>query len=33
VAKARDQKARNNAVDAEFRELPAPGAVEQEDPT
>lgn len=28
VSRARDQKSKNNAIDGEFEELPAPGAVE-----
>lgn len=32
VGKAREQRAKNNAVEGEFEELPAPGAVEQENP-
>lgn len=32
VSKAREQRSMNDAVDGEFEELPAPGAVEQEEP-
>lgn len=32
VSKSKSQRAKNEAIDGEFKELPAPGAVEQEDP-